>query len=125
MGWRIRVLGFESWQGLGIFLFTTMSRRVLGPIQPPILWVPGALSLGVKWPEREADHSPTSNAEVKQCVELYLHFPIRFHGTMLSLKKLNIMVSDYEWCFCRYRIKSSRGADLIIFMHFLNHTRTF
>jgi len=24
------------------------------PTQPSIQWVPGALSLGVKWPEREA-----------------------------------------------------------------------
>jgi hypothetical protein len=29
------------------------------------LWVPGDLSLGVKWPGREADHSPSS-AEVKE-----------------------------------------------------------
>jgi hypothetical protein len=28
--------GFESWQGLGIFLFTTMSRPTLGPTQPPV-----------------------------------------------------------------------------------------
>jgi len=28
-------------------------------------WVPGALSLRVKWPGREADHSPSSSAEVK------------------------------------------------------------
>jgi len=29
-------------------------------------------SLGVKWPGREADHSPSS-AEVKNTSELYLH----------------------------------------------------
>jgi hypothetical protein len=32
---------------------------------PPIKWVPGYLSLGLKRPGREADHSPTS-AEVKK-----------------------------------------------------------
>jgi hypothetical protein len=48
--------------GLGIFLFTI----ALGPTQPPIQWVPGALSLGVKRPGREADHSPPSSAEVKE-----------------------------------------------------------
>jgi hypothetical protein len=37
----------------------------LGATQPPIQWVPGALSLGVKWPGREADHSPLSSAELK------------------------------------------------------------
>jgi hypothetical protein len=46
--------GFDSRQGLGISLFTTASRPALGPAQPPIQWVPGALSLGVKWPGREA-----------------------------------------------------------------------
>jgi hypothetical protein len=65
MGWMIGVRGFNSWQGLGIFLFTTMSRMAPGPTQPPIQWVPGALSLGVKRPGREADHSPPSSAKVK------------------------------------------------------------
>jgi hypothetical protein len=50
----------------GIFLFTTGSRTALGPTQPPIQLVPGTLSLGVKRPGREADHSPPSSAEVKK-----------------------------------------------------------
>jgi hypothetical protein len=37
----------------------------LGPTQPHIQSVPRALSLGVKRPRREADHSPPSSAEVK------------------------------------------------------------
>jgi hypothetical protein len=37
-----------------------------GPTQPPIQWVPGALSLGVKRPGSEADYSPPSSAEVKE-----------------------------------------------------------
>jgi hypothetical protein len=61
----IGVLGFDSRRGMGIFHFTTVSRMVLGPTQPSIQWVPGALSLEVKWPRREADHSPPSSAEVK------------------------------------------------------------
>jgi hypothetical protein len=45
------------------------------PPRPERLWgppsllsngVPGALSLGVKRPGREADHSPPSSAEVKE-----------------------------------------------------------
>jgi hypothetical protein len=32
-------LGFESWQGLRIFLFTTASRPALGLTHPPIQWV--------------------------------------------------------------------------------------
>jgi len=33
------------------------------------------LSLGVKRPGREADHSPPPSAEAKECVELYIHSP--------------------------------------------------
>jgi hypothetical protein len=61
----IGFIGFDSRRGLGIFLFTTASRTALGSTQPPIQWVPGALSLGVKRPGREADRSPPSSAEVK------------------------------------------------------------
>jgi hypothetical protein len=55
-----------------------------GPAKPPMQWVPAAPSLGVKRPGREADHSPPSIAEVKECVELYIHSPIRLHGMVLS-----------------------------------------
>jgi hypothetical protein len=51
--------------GAGNFLFITASRSALGPTQSPNQWVPVALSLGVKRPGREADHSPQSSAEVK------------------------------------------------------------
>jgi hypothetical protein len=73
--WTIGVLGFDSRQGLGIFLFITASRPALGPTQTPIQWAPGVLSLGVKRPGREANHSPPSSAEVKEWVGLYLHSP--------------------------------------------------
>jgi hypothetical protein len=60
LGYGLDDRGFETWQGLGIFLFTTASRQALGPTQPPIQQVTGDLSLGVKQPAREADHSPPS-----------------------------------------------------------------
>jgi hypothetical protein len=85
-GWTIGVLWFDSQRGLGIFLFAA-SRTALGLTQPPIQWVLGALSLGVKPPGCEAHHSPPSNAEVKECMELYLHPPIFLHGVVLRLKK--------------------------------------
>jgi hypothetical protein len=43
-----------------------VSRAALGPIQPPIHWVPGVLSLGVKRLRHEADHSPPPSAELKE-----------------------------------------------------------
>jgi hypothetical protein len=55
----------ESRKGLGIFLFTTASRPALRPTQPPIQWVPGALSLGLKWPGCEAAPSTPCSTEVK------------------------------------------------------------
>jgi hypothetical protein len=75
MDWTIGVLGFDSRRRLGIFVFITAYRTALGPTQPPVQWVPGSLSLGVKLAGREADHSPPSSAEVKQCVVLYFHSP--------------------------------------------------
>jgi hypothetical protein len=81
----IRVLGFDSQQGLGIFLFTTASRMVLGPTQPPIQWVPGALSLGVKQPRHKADHLPSS-AKVKNAWN-YTSTPQYTFMTWCSVKK--------------------------------------
>jgi len=45
--------------------------------------VPGAFFLGVKWPGREADHSPPS-AEVKNAWSFASTPPIRLHGVVLS-----------------------------------------
>jgi hypothetical protein len=69
--------------GAGYF-FTAASRKALGPNQPPIQWEPGALSLGVKRPGREADHSTTSSAEVKNARSYTSSPPIRLHGVVLS-----------------------------------------
>jgi hypothetical protein len=64
-------------QGLGIFLYRTAFRPAVWPTQPPIQWVSGALSLGVKRPENEADHSPQPNAEVKNAWRYTSTPPIR------------------------------------------------
>jgi hypothetical protein len=78
------MIGVRIPAGLGIFLFDTVSRPTLGPTQPHILWVSGTLSLGVKLPRREANHPPPSSAKVKECVELYLHSPVRVNVVVLS-----------------------------------------
>jgi hypothetical protein len=59
--------------------------------QPLIQWIPGALSLGVKRPGREAVHSPPSSAKVKECVELHLHYPNTptQHGAQLKKQRDN------------------------------------
>jgi hypothetical protein len=55
--------------------------------QPPIQRVPGALSVGVKRPGREVDHSRPSSAEVMKAWSYSSTPPIRLHGVALSWKK--------------------------------------
>jgi hypothetical protein len=75
---------FESRQRLGIFIFTTTYRPALGPTQPPIQWLSGALSLGVKWPVHEADHSLPSSAEINYAW-IYTSTPaVHLSGVVLS-----------------------------------------
>jgi hypothetical protein len=57
-------------------------QKSLGPTQPRIQWVPGALSLWVKRPGREADHLPPSSADVKECYTSTSQIPL--HGVVLS-----------------------------------------
>jgi hypothetical protein len=82
-GWTIGVLGFDSRRELGNFLFTTATRMALGPTQRPIQWVAWALSLGVKRPGREANHSSPSSAEVKKAWIYTSTPPTRLHGVVL------------------------------------------
>jgi hypothetical protein len=67
-------VGWMAWVRFPIgardFCLSTASRPALGPIQPLIQWVLGALLPGVKQPGHEADHSPPYNAAVKNVVTL-------------------------------------------------------
>jgi hypothetical protein len=95
--WKdIGVLGFDFRRGLGIFFFTTASRLALGPTQLSLQWVPGALSLGVKRPEREADYSPPSSAEVKNAWS-YTSVPQYASMTWCSAKKAQGQFYIYGW----------------------------
>jgi hypothetical protein len=62
IGLRVGRSGFDSRRVLGIFLFDTVFKPALGLTQLPNQWVPEALSLRVKRPGREADHSPPPSA---------------------------------------------------------------
>jgi hypothetical protein len=68
-----RGVGVQVLVGLRIF---SSPRRLdwLRYTQPPIQWVPRALSPGVKRSGREADHSPPTSAEVKK-TWLYISTP--------------------------------------------------
>jgi hypothetical protein len=78
------MIGVQFLVGAGNFLFNTMLRPAPGPTQPLIQWVLGFISVEVKQPGHEADHSSPYSAEVKECVEIYLLSPIRLHGMVLS-----------------------------------------
>jgi len=77
------------------FLFAAASRPALGPTNPPIQWVPGALSQGIKWLGREADHTHPSSAEVKECVEICIHSPNTSSWRGVQLKHREVRV-----CLC-------------------------
>jgi hypothetical protein len=65
------------------FIICILYRIILGPTQPPIQWVPGTLSLGVKRSGREADHSPPSSTEVKNALNYTSTPTIRLYGVVL------------------------------------------
>jgi hypothetical protein len=98
LGYGLDDRGFESWQGLGIFLFTTAYRPALGPTQPHIQMRTGGSFL--KRTEREADHSPPSSNEVKNAWKLYLHSPNKFswRGTQFKKKSTGTTLpSALQW----------------------------
>jgi len=80
LGYRLDNWGSRA----GIFLFVTTSRTALVPTQHPIHWVPGALSLEVKWMGFEADLSPPSSPKVKNVWSYTSTPPVLLHGVVLS-----------------------------------------
>jgi hypothetical protein len=59
-----RAIVVRSPAGANDFFFILCVQTTLRPTQPPVQWVPGVLSPGVKArPGRDADHSPPSGAE--------------------------------------------------------------
>jgi hypothetical protein len=78
-----RGVGVRVPVGSRIFSSPHHPDRLWGPHQPPIQWVPGALSPGAKRPGREVDHSPPNSAEVKK-MWIYTSIPIRLHDVVLN-----------------------------------------
>jgi hypothetical protein len=72
--------GFDSrhWQGF-FLLATAVFGSALVPNQPPIQWVSRAISQG-----READHSPPSNAVVKNAWGYTIIPPTHLHDVVLN-----------------------------------------
>jgi hypothetical protein len=68
---RIEKPGFDSRQGEEMVLFSITTRSALESTRHPTQHVSLPVSPGVKWPEREADHS-----SLLRTVEPYLYFPL-------------------------------------------------
>jgi len=69
-----------------ILPFATASTLDLWPTQSPIQYVPWTFSPEVKRPEREADHSPPSSAEIKNVWSYISPLSISLHGLVLNEK---------------------------------------
>jgi hypothetical protein len=58
--------GLIPGRGQDNFLYSTAFRPALGSTQSPVVqWVPEALSVVVKRPGRQGDHSPPPSVEIK------------------------------------------------------------
>jgi hypothetical protein len=96
-GLRAGLLGEGSSPGRGWEFFSS-------PPPPDLLWGPpillsnghqGGLSLGVKRPGREADHSPPTSAKVQNAWSYTSTPSIRLHGVVLSEAQNPIVAGEF------------------------------
>jgi hypothetical protein len=67
-----------------VFMWGSVSVYEFRTPQPPMQWVPEALSVGVKLPGREADHILPSSAWVNNAWIYTSTPPILLYGVVLS-----------------------------------------
>jgi len=80
--------GFDFQQGQRTFLFATASRLAVRLTQPPIKWVPGPLSSGIKWPG------------LKMTTHFYLALTLRMCGRSYISTPSYILMA---WCLVKHR----------------------
>jgi hypothetical protein len=91
-GWRIG--GSSPGRGWEFFSLPLRPDRLWGPPHPPIQWVPGSLSLGVKQPGSEADHS-SSLMSMSKNARSYTST----RNTPSWCAQFYIYIYIYAWCF--------------------------
>jgi hypothetical protein len=82
---------FDSRQGKG-FSFSYSVQSAVGLVRPPILWGPGAFSMGVN---REASHTPVCSAEFKnvEAVPPHNFLALRRGTALLAYFTLSVCLS--------------------------------
>jgi hypothetical protein len=97
-----------------IFLYATASRPILEPTQPPIQWIQGALFASVKWPRREADHSPPSSSDVNNVWSCNSTPPYGFMARCLvkhrdlTLFELEVALTLWNQCFYTFLLLTKK-----------------
>jgi len=85
-------LGIESRWGRD---FLHLSRPVLWPTQPPMQYIPG-LFRGVKRPGHGVDRPPSSSADAKERVELYIYSPPLWAFVACSRENFSFYLYQYS-----------------------------
>jgi hypothetical protein len=83
-----------------MYVFSKKCQTDCSATQPPIQCVPSALSMGIKWLEHEADHSPPSTAEVKKewsCMFTHLIFLNGLHRDFTFFFSCVLLVCHQRW----------------------------
>jgi len=94
LGYGVDDRGFEF--GQGNFSIHHSVQAGSGAHSTSYIMDNGDLFLGVKRPVLDADHSPPSSAEAKECVLLYLHFPNKLSWPGVQLKYGLLKYSCYN-----------------------------
>jgi hypothetical protein len=99
---------------MGFFLFATASRPTVGPTQPAIQWIPGALTSWVKRPKREADHQYPYNSEVENAWS-YISTPPILYVVML----IEAQDTSMAWYLVEHRDKFTLTLTLTLTFTFV------
>jgi len=101
---------FKSQQKPEILLSSETSRP-MGPTQPHIKWVPGALTSGAKTFECENDHSPSSRVEVRNVWSCISTLTIHLNGLLWGF---NFTLSDTTKYTQKYKVQYAAFARTIL-----------
>jgi hypothetical protein len=105
-------------RGGDFFLLPAASRSVLGPTQPPIQWVQGALTTGVKRPGYEADNSPPSTISSPPYIMAWclIKQSVCLHGVIVK-HRVNFRYEKVKFSLCftkHHAIKTHEGVEVQI-----------